>query len=233
MSNNVNAIKYILNKRNMKQQELVFDPFSRQYVSKVITRHFRIPESLISEWTKILRIPPKCFVDDNGKCKQLNSLDLREIDSYIESQFFIENEKELEQFIEVEYALRQHNLNTGTMKLQRSIRKDIYAFPKDIDDKFELLEAQESNLQFYEKIIALHRTRVMDHREWNSFFRAFNHVANNDDADAIKNDTALVYGMYILLKRSRELNAIQQYELHQDYEELFGALVDNLDEHNK
>ena len=235
----INSVKYILRKRNLLQKELIlYRPdgtmlFNKQYVSKVIHGHFRIPVEAISEWSSILDIPPDFFVDkETGKCKILSSMDTKEIDSYIDAQFYIENtekDKILSRSAEAEIALRHHSLSVNITKLQRNIRKDIYSINQDADDEISALNIQEANLEFYRKITELHRTNLLSNMEWNSFFRAFHFAEDNIDGEDLSDEHPLVYGMYILIKKHRELISIQQRREIQDYEDLFGSLINNFD----
>ena len=228
-----NSIKYILDKRNMLQKELIPSGFSKQYVSKVINRHFAIPEGLITIWEQVLRVPSKFFVGNKGLCKELNSIDIQELDSFINAQFFIENEKDLQQFSETELALREHSLTLNITKLQRNIRKDILTVNGDVDCVSSALDIQENNLWFYKDILELHKYGHLSHDEWQSFFKAFHYVLDGTEDRLVAEDNALVYGMFVLLKRARELNAIKQQKYLREYEEMFGPMLENLNSYDE
>lgn len=228
-----NSVKYILDKRNMKQKQLIYGRYSKQYISKVINRHFAIPEALITIWEQVLRVPPRFFVDNKGLCKELNSIDIQELDSFINAQIFIENEKELQQFSETELALREHSLTLNITKLQRNIRKDILSVQGDIDCVSDALDVQENNLWFYKDILELHKYGYLSHDEWQSFLKAFQYVLDGTEDHLVANDNALVYGMFVLLKRARELNAIKQQKYLREYEELFGPMLENFNSHDE
>lgn len=228
-----NSIKYILEKRNMQQKELNFGKYKKQYVSKVIHRHFAIRPELITKWESILQVPSRFFVDSNGLCKELNSIDIQELDSFINTQFFIDREKELQQFSECELALREHSLSLNITKLQRNIRKDILTVNGDVDCVSSALDIQENNLWFYKDILELHKYGYLSHDEWKSFFKAFQYVLDGTEDHLVAKDNALVYGMFVLLKRARELNAIKQQKYLREYEEMFGPMLENLNSYDE
>lgn len=219
-----NAIKYILDRRDMKQQELVVSLYNKQYVSKVVNRHFRIPKALEEEWEKILRVPSEYFVDKKGLCKELNSLDIHKLDNFFNAQAYLEMEEELQKMPQTEIALRNHALSMNITKLQRNIRKDILSVPNEVTDAVEALNVQEYNYWFYKKVYDAHNNGHLCDDEWKSLFRAFSYVAENTAEDGVAEENALVRGVFALIKKTREENAQKQELQIQDYIELFGPI---------
>lgn len=226
-----NSIKYILSKKQKKQQDLANDRYSKQYISKVINGQFRVPVEIIAKIIELTGVPKKYFIDDKGLCKQLNSIELLEVDDFIQSQEFAALEDELSSVsYEMEIATREQALKLNIAKLQRDIRTDIHSVAgEDVSSMFDVLAVEESNLCFYREILELHKKRQLEWAEWKSLFRAFRHVSDDVSEADVKNESPLVYGMYVLMKKSRELNAIKRYKDYEVYKELFDSLLEPFD----
>ena len=221
-----NAIKYILNKKNLMQKDLVTLTCSKQYVSKVINRQFRMPVDLINSIVALTNVPERFFVDSNGLCRQCNAIEIQQLDNFLEEQIYKNIDSELQYTpSEVELADRERFLKLNIAKLQREIRKDIHSVSKDVCDQVDALEEQEANFDFYKDMLSLHKSCLISNQEWMSLLKAFKLIEENAPECDLKNENTLVYGMYILLKNSRELNAIKQKNLIREIEELFGSKI--------
>lgn len=208
--------------------------FTKQYISKVINREYRINKLLVPKWVEILNIPEKYIVDEDGYCKELNSFEIYEIDRYLNSQKFIEYNDEIQNMSDAEEKIREYELSRDVTKLQRQIRKDIFSENVPVTSIFESLDLRENNLLFYEKILEFRESHPINKKEWDSLFKAFYYLLDNAPEEQVKEDiNPLVYGFYIVIKKCREIEKEKSISEYNDLKNLFGSLLDSYFEENE
>lgn len=215
----------------MQQKQLTTPTYNKQYVSKVVNRRFRIPDVLVKEWERVLHVPSRYFIDDEGLCKELSPFDVQELNSYLNAQFFIENEEELYAFPETQRALREHDLSTNITKLQRKLRKDIYTVRNEADSMEAALYEQECNLHFYQDVLELRQSNCLSGDEWERLFQALYYLGEDMDETVIEKAHILVYCIYTLIKKYRELDMLKRHRDYLELKDVFDFCVDKLETH--
>lgn len=222
-----NAIKYILVKRNKRQKDLTTTQFKKQYVSKIINGEYRPSSKFIPIITKVTGVPSKFFIDEkNGKCKQLSSTELVELEEFMNTSPLIEWDDELQSMLEI--PTRERQLTIDIRKLQRKIRSDILSVKEDLDSYDSALDAQESNLYFYKKLLEIRKSKAISGNEWDSLFRAFYYLIDNPAEEEIQDTSSLAYNIYTAIKKDRALKKAQQNQAILDYIALFDD-IENID----
>ena len=218
-----NSIKYILVKRNKRQKDLTTSDFQKQYVSKAINGEFRLCDELIQIITKETGVPAKFFVDEeSGKCKQLSSSDLIELEEFLSTPALIELEEELQPMVEI--PMRERQLTIDIRKLQRKIRNDILSVKEEVDSHYVALDVQENNLYFYRKMLEIRHSLLVTNHEWDSIFKAFYYLMDNPPEEDIEDSSSLSYKLYKAIKEDRALNESQQRQYLKDFEEIYGSI---------
>lgn len=235
-----NAIKYILSRTNIKQKDLAEQTgFDKRYVSKVVNRAFAVPPTIIKLIVELTGVPKRLIVDDKDVCRELNSIDLHELDGYLDAKFFLENAEEvvskkekirLKDFPECEKAIREYEIKSKIAKLQRDIRKDILSVDENVDYYSSVIDIQNNNIYFYEKLLETRNTKPINKDEWDGVFEAFDCLIDDIPEETVKKETdPLVYGIYVVIKKSREIKATKDKKRFEELKEIFTSILDDFE----
>lgn len=225
-----NAVEYILNKRNKRQLDLRTQGCSKQYISKAIKREYKLRSDLIAKIIEVTGVPAKYFVDDKGYCKNLNSIDVSEIDNFFDSEYFIDLETEYQETPQIEKLIRECEIDSQITKIQRKIRKDINSIKENVDSEFSAMDIQDCNLSFYKKILEFREAQPIDRNECDSLFKALDCLIDNIPEETVKKETdPLVYGIYVVIKKSREIKATKDKKRFEELKEIFPSILDDFE----
>ena len=249
MTEQRNAVKYILHKKNIQCKTLPSivkgKKRDERYISKVIHRKIKIHEDLQKSWSEALGVDTEYFVDDTGRCKILSNYEIHELDSYLMRKECIEIEDELynleivEQkpmgiYPKVERELRYHRFEKDVTKLQRIIRKDIFTVNDEVGSEEANLNALHNNLYFYKNFLKYRKLNPITSDEWECLFKAFAYLLDDAPEEKVKqNSPPLVYGLFVIIKKSRELKKLKNEKELKELVELFPNILDDYFEEYK
>lgn len=218
----INSIKFILNYKNMQQKELESTNDSKQTVSRWVLRKRKIPSHIINKWEVILNVPSKFFVDKEGYCKELNDAELSELRDY----FFYRQYEGLEDKFRTNYQVqkqeRLYEFSKRVVSIQKKIKSDIYdVHCNDIDEFDEIINIQENNVLYYEKILYLHKCNKIHSDEWDFIFKTLFLIADNASEEKVNEENILVQELYKLIINNRIKQKEKNMQMFNELNELF------------
>jgi len=210
----VNAIRYILHKRNMQQKDLITKRIIKQSISKYINKERRIPDYAYKTFEQILNIPHEFFVDNNGYCKELGEKEIYDIDYYIETNP-LPNTAIVSDYESLE---RKALLEKGTKVCLRKIKTDIYDTRIiDIKSQATALNTCEANLSTYNNFLRLHKSNVLSPDEWRNIFKGISYLIDYATQDEINDGNNLSHYIYDAIIKYRK----ERIESNNELIELF------------
>ena len=227
----MNAIKYILEKRNMQQKDLEYNykdkhgirrRFKKQAVSKCVLREKKINDATKNKWSEILNVPPEYFMDENDKCREMTDEDLYKLETYLIMNPYkgIMEDEEIYEIAQIQYIERLKDLEYDIKKTLKDIKNDIYKIGKEIPYEAAELDIIGNKMNFYKQILEIKSSQIIRDDEWGYLFIAINAIKAGKK---IESENPIVKGFYNGIREYREQNK----KLTKEIMELFDYKFDS------
>ena len=219
----MNAIQYILKRRNLNQTNLAdMLMMKRENVSKWVRRERTIPAYHQESIEKFLKVPKRFFIDDTRKCKNLTDEEVNELDEFfLKQNFDFEVESMDEQYWidrEVIRRSRQNNIEYDIKVLKKMLEQDIRAL--EIDEELitedNLIDGWEANIGFYKRFFEIRRLGKIQEIEWASIMKVLAYMSTDEKYESEEEN--LVGDIYNVITKYRKQRADETREIM----ELFG-----------
>ncbi|MBR2042501.1 MAG: hypothetical protein IJ945_09065 [Oscillospiraceae bacterium] len=210
----MNAIKYILEKRNMQQKDLRYRyeddkgikrHFEKQAISKCILRQRKINERTEKVWASLLNVPPEYFIDKNHFCKEMNDEDLYKLETYLIMNPYkgIMEDEGIYEIAQIQYIERLKDLEYDIKKTLKDIKNDIYKIGKEIPYESAELDIIGNKMNFYKQILEAKSSQIIRDDEWGYLFIAINAIKAGKN---IESENPIAKGFYNGIREYREQN---------------------------
>ena len=228
----INSVKFILKERKLKQSDLKKNESVRkQYISRWINRERKFDYSHLKHWKETLGVEEKYIVGDDGYCKLLNEVEFQELKDILFVEKFNNIPDKFKESEQIDKMIRRRALNKRISKVNKAVNKDInstiYHYNNSDDIESVALDSANRNVNFYETVICLHKSKLLSEDEWYLILKALTKVDEtmistakeeaifiNSIRDAIKK-----YRKYIETEEQKRMN--ERIELAKECMELF------------